>query len=136
MERLEGHICQPLTPWLKEQGIGGGAGWNAKTACKPNVEEELVKIREAMHVCNERIWRKLLRTKLEAGVGIDVVAGEFLNVAVRRILLEAKVKRIWERNERRWSECVEEEMLWRLKKVMGSLVVCPMDKHNAEAVAL
>jgi len=123
-------------PWLEEQGIGGGAGWNAKTAGKPNVAEELVKVREAMNVCNERIWRKLLRTRMDAGESIVAVAGEVLEVTVRRMCLEEKVTRIWQRNEGRWSECVHEEMLWKWKRVLDGLVVCPIDKHNVEAIAV
>ena len=136
MERVEGHICQPIMPWLEAQGVGGGAGWNAKTACRPSVGRELEKVVEAIDTCNQRIWRKILRKKVEDGMRIDVVAKEVLLVKVREAVLQEKIKLVWERNEEKWRGCVEEDQLWRLKAMMDGLVNCPIDKHNAEAIAL
>jgi hypothetical protein len=133
---LEGHICQPITPWLAAQGVGGGVGWNAKTACRPSVGRELEKVVEALDTCNQRIWRKILRKKVENGMRLEVVAGEVLVVKVRQAVLQEKIKSVWERNNEKWKDCVEEDQLWRMKTMMDALVNCPIDKHNAEAVAL
>lgn len=99
MEKLEGHLCQPIMPWLKKRGIEGKFGWNAKTACKPEREKEVRKIREALKKCNERIWKKAMKKREAKGGAMKTLKEELLTTSVRRAVLEAKAELIWKQEE-------------------------------------
>jgi hypothetical protein len=137
MDKMEGHVCQPITPWLARRGIAGGYGWNAKTPCKPDRRLEVEKIREELMKCNARIWKKVMKGRTVAKTkGGTILKEEMKESFIRKIVFEERVKAVWDQNEKKWEGCVEENRLWEAKKVLNRLVNCPIDKHNAEAIAM
>jgi hypothetical protein len=137
MEKLEGHVCQPITPWLEKKGIEGGFGWNAKTPCRPDKEREVRKIREELVKCNVRIWNKVMKgKKVYRRKGMKTLSEEMRDSFVRKEVFEKRVDLVWIMNQERWSGCVDESRLWEVRKILDQTVNCPVDKHNAEAIAM
>ena len=158
MKKLEGHIFQPITPWLEEKGISTGGGWNMKCGCVPEEGKQIGQISKALDDCNARILKRVLRkckneekkrerdaeATGEATAGEQeqkdeekrVVLDEVMKMTTGKIVRETKIRMAWRGWVQQFDDCPTEEELMRIKGTTRRLVNCPVDKYATEGIMM
>ena len=67
MQKLHGHVLQPLTPWLQAQGFNAPPGWTTKTRCIPHLAPQQVRIEEAMQRMGQQLEAEIWRLHVRHG---------------------------------------------------------------------
>ena len=154
MAKLEGHVFQPMTPWLEQQGIKAGGGWNVKSGCVPEEEKQVQQISKVLGDCNGKILKRVVkRCELEKKKraegkeddedeeereenGKKVVIEEVTKIATSKLMREMKIRMEWRKWVQQFENCPTEEELRKVKRTARKLVNCPVDKYGTEGMMM
>lgn len=132
MDKLEGHVLQPLTPWLRKQGLVMPNAWDGKSRCKPDIGIQEKKVNKTFEEVYDRIpWKNFEKEAKEKRRGknafrnyMKVLGAKPLNVVKRGM----KIGELWDNWEKANGESVAEEDLNKCNDIPNEYVVCPIDK--------
>jgi hypothetical protein len=136
MRKLNGHIFQPLTPWLAKQGVTIPQGWNLKSANIPECNDQIKMVEENVEKCQLRILKKITKNQKKYGASEGVVVAELQKTARMKITRTMKIQIAWNRWTHNNQGCMYQSELEKHRELLRRAVICPVDKHNGEGIIL
>ncbi len=136
MQKLDGHVFQPLTPWLGTMGISGGTQWTARSGVEPDFERIRGKLGDSVEKCHMAIFRKVEKEQARFGASEGIEVEELRSLVSGKVRRDAVIRVVWEQRVARSSNQVHESSLIAAKGITRRLVVAPVDKHSGEGMLL
>ena len=131
MRKVEGHVLQPLLPWVRQQ-VTIPDHWDGKSRCSPALNMQMCNISQKLQNCNERIAKRACRQKGQGQDKLCKTASTYINVDTLVSVNESKCLEAWQQYTQCGSAVVSETQLLPLKERLREFVKCPIDKLNTD----
>ena len=123
MRKLNGHVCQPLLPWLRHH-YSIPDGWNGKAKLVPSFEQVITPWEEAL----QKLREKLSRRVFGRNVSTQVAKIPFDRQKIHGLFLHHMIPS---------SKTVAQSHLAHIREILRrSFAVTPIDKFQVDGLVM
>ena len=139
MHKLESHIFQRLTPWVRARLVHVSSDTLGNTRCRPRLSSQIQAVEDRFRVLHSRIARKIWRDSASAGKWHDSFESWTKlgsAYALNRCLRDTTFSAVWSLWGRMDVNIPDEQDLLDLRPVLADLVVTHVDKLPTDGMIL
>ena len=137
MTRVDGHVFQPLVPWIRLLGVEVPAQWSAKERCIAEKMHEVKRVSDQVASIQNHIKRKLIaRERKNGSVNLNTWAAEGWIDGIDDHIRKTRWDILWEKWAATRPTAVNDKVLDPVKNSIGNRVVTRVDKHPGEGIIM
>lgn len=137
MNKVQGHVCQPLSQWLSRKGVAMPPEWSMKARCAPSVGAELKQIEEGLEKVSVAVKKKVVRNA-KAAHEVGLRTKKVLKATEEEEIGSGFRQMIWQNMLEGWlskhQEVVKEEDVMQWKQHLQKVVVTHVDRLPGEGL--